>query len=354
MGEVLLDSENLFFGFGWTPGARHQQERRYFLRQFGSHPRLKSVWDRLAVESLGRSSVHALADWARRHLAASGDEVQRALSYGKKDRGVETVLIALAVEGYTHKVVPPGKNIAEQRILERLDAHGWRRGPYVIGSSDKAVPRRMNTMLTDDPQLRAVLVMRPDVYEREKGAWFHPTAPDVTPLFPLLGEYGVGHVALHKITDDYIATHSEARTRRAAPLPPGDHGAAAPDGRTVGPLALTQEQQWDLWSKHPAPKPTPERPLSSQAWVAACRKRAIPAAVFRPLRDAVVELYGDAFETGEGPVSWGLACRAAASMPLVRANPEAAPDGLSDTRWFAYREAWARLMSRPGGAAAAK
>ena len=346
MGEVLLDSENLFFGFGWTPDSQHQPERRRFLRQFAAHPRLEGVSGRRAVESLGRSSVHALTDWARRYIATWGEEVLHKLSYGKKDRGVRTVMAALRDEGYVHMVVPYGRNIAEQQILQRLDGQGWRREPYVIGSSDKAVPRRMSLMLTDRPGLRAVLVMRPDVYEQEKGKWFHSIAADREPLFPQLGEYGVGHIALHKITNDYLATQSAARTRRAPPLVV-DHNAAAPRDSTVAePAALSPQQQWDLWSRYTAPKPGPQRPLNSSEWIKACRGRKIPAAVYRPLKESIEELYGDAFETGDGPVSWGLACRGAASIPLVQAHPAAAPDGLGDTRQTAYEEARTRLMSR--------
>lgn len=339
MGEVLLDSENLFFGFGWAPGATEQEQRRAFLSRFGAPPATHEEWDVLGVEDLARSAVHALADWARRHLARSGASVQRAVSYGKRDRGVRAVLLALAVEGYRHEDVAWGKNVAEDAILKRLDDDHWARGPYVVGSSDGSVPERVCAAMTANPQLQAVLVMRPDLYVRRRWAWFHSTKPGAEARFPQLGRYGEGHVALHRITDEYLAAQSADRTRRAAPSRPVTDEAAAP--------VPTPDQRWNLWSRHLAPKPTPERPLTSTAWVRACRGRGIPAAVFRPLRDAVTELYGGAFETGDGPVSWGLACRAAASVPLVQAHPAGPPDELGGTRLAAYQEAWIRLMSRP-------
>lgn len=339
MGQVFLDSENLFFGFGWTPTATEQDERRQFLSQFVAAPRLERMYDVLAVETLASSAVHALAAWVRNHFSAQGHCVDAAFSYGKLDRGVTTVLVPLAVEGFKHVEVRWGRDVAEKKILGRLDRERWARGPYVIGTCDRIVLDAMCQALARDPRLGATLVMRPDLYVRRRFAWFDSREPGREAPYALLGEYGIGHVALHRLTDDWLAGQSGTRARRAVPTDPA---------RTPADL-VPPEELWATWLRHAVPKPSQERPLSSTDWVRAARNRGVPAGVFRPLRDAVVALYGEAFELGDGPVSWGSACRAAASIPLVRVFPASPPTGLEPLRLRGYEEAKARMMTRRSG-----
>lgn len=335
MGEIHLDSENLFYAFGWTPSRVTAEERARSVRAFDESFVPTTREDTEAVRSLGRASVQALAGWADAWFATLGTTRTTSMSYGKLDAGVVAVLDELRTVGFVHVVVDRGRDAAEVAMLTRIDGSGWTSSPLAIGSSDARVAQAVNENGDPSTGARVMLIVAPHTYGLRRH-WFDSTHPTHPARFPRLRGYGVGYVALHLITRSWVEEQSRNCARRAA--------LAAPPA-----TPLTEESpdaRWEAWSLYRFPHPSARCRLSSSDWIAACRRDRIPASIFRPLRDEVQHLYGDDFEVGDGPVAWSLACWAAAAVPMVRHRPTVPSDEEDGLRERAMRESWLRLMSR--------
>ncbi len=131
---VLLDSENLFWGFGALRSADPLRTAEARRRRVVFFPR---VPDDLA-RCLGAIVAVELVDWLEARYAL----VSR-LSYGKyADPGVTTVLDELQDRGFAHHSVPRGKDRADRALIaemHRISERGDARGHMTLGSGDGSI-----------------------------------------------------------------------------------------------------------------------------------------------------------------------------------------------------------------------
>lgn len=338
MGEILLDTENLFRPFGWTPTREDAATRAHQLSQYDEDLRLTSVDDVEAVARLAHTAVAALVAWSHDWLRDHHGTLGSSLSYGKRDPGVTVALGPLRAAGYRHVTVGWGKDKAEDALVARVTQARWSAAPYVFGCGDKKLIGAVELHVSQVSEHRAVLVLPADVYDSARKPWFG----EPNPRYPTLKEYGEGHVALHLLTREWMRRQSAAGRLRAAPA----REPASVD-RSPAPTAAAAAAHWrERWFRRKFPKASPSVPLSSETWVQACCRGRIPPPVSRRLRGELEVLYAGAFETGEGPVTWTLACRAAIMLDTVRADLGGPPEGLSEIEEAAFAEARVRLLSR--------
>lgn len=153
-GHVLVDTENLFFGFG----RHHSRERAVRVQAFERRALLfPGVPDDLA-RCLVPMLVHDLADWIEERW-----DVRERHHYGKRaDPGLDVAVDTLAARGFTPHFVAWGKDVADQALVGELESLVVADpAEVVLGGGDGLVLRAAKRLREEDER-RVFFAIIPD------------------------------------------------------------------------------------------------------------------------------------------------------------------------------------------------